>query len=54
LEAGKRQGKAFGDLDEAKAHAQIILIWLINGETAVSTMRPVMMQEAALANAELT
>ena len=53
LEAGKRQRQAFGDLDEAKAHAQIILTRLINGETAASTMRPVEIQEAALANAEL-
>ena len=53
LEAGKRQRQAFGSLEAAKAQAQIILTRLINGETAASAMRPVQMQEAALANAEL-
>ena len=53
LEAGKRQRQAFGSLKAARAQAQIILTRLINGETAASAMRPVQMQEAALANAEL-
>lgn len=53
VEAGKRQRQAFSDLGKAKVQAQIILTRLINGETAATGMRPVELQEAALANSEL-
>ncbi|MEY4489071.1 MAG: hypothetical protein RIQ79_1579 [Verrucomicrobiota bacterium] len=52
-ESGKRVQKNFSTLPEAKSHAKTTLMRLINGVTGANDMRPVEIQESAMARIEL-